>query len=291
MQLKKAAKIIVVGNEKGGTGKSTISMHLAVSLLNENFHVATIDLDGRQGTLTRYIENRITYSDNHGFELKIPEHLVVTPKELADQIACKHDEDRLADEIKGLSKEYDVIIIDTPGAHSYLSRAGHWHADILITPLNDSLVDIDVLAHIDPDSFQFKEPSTYTQTVQIIQNKRQQAQKNPLEWIVLRNRLSYLNARNKEQVYQLLTELSPQLGFKFISGLGERVIYRELFLNGLTLLDMDVPEINETMSLSHVAARQEFRSLLDVIGLHPTEKQEFFIQKPSPHHHLYKVEN
>ena len=52
------AHIIVIGNEKGGTGKSTLAMHLAVKLLLENFKIAVIDLDGRQGSLSKYIANR-----------------------------------------------------------------------------------------------------------------------------------------------------------------------------------------------------------------------------------------
>ena len=53
-----SAHVIVIGNEKGGTGKSTVSMHLAIALLNMGQRVATIDLDSRQKSLTHYVENR-----------------------------------------------------------------------------------------------------------------------------------------------------------------------------------------------------------------------------------------
>ena len=51
--IQKKAHVIVISNEKGGTGKSTISMHLAIKLMQEGFSVATVDMDGRQGTLSK----------------------------------------------------------------------------------------------------------------------------------------------------------------------------------------------------------------------------------------------
>jgi chromosome partitioning protein len=54
--------IVVLGNEKGGSGKSTTAMHLAVALLRQGKRVGTIDLDARQGTFSRLIENRESFS-------------------------------------------------------------------------------------------------------------------------------------------------------------------------------------------------------------------------------------
>ena len=70
----KSAHVIVVSNEKGGTGKSTICMHLAIKLLQEGFSVATFDLDGRQGTLSKYIENRKNFRMAKGIYLPTPGH-------------------------------------------------------------------------------------------------------------------------------------------------------------------------------------------------------------------------
>jgi chromosome partitioning protein len=50
--------VIVVGNEKGGSGKSTAAMHLIVALAKLDFKLGSIDLDARQSSLSRYIANR-----------------------------------------------------------------------------------------------------------------------------------------------------------------------------------------------------------------------------------------
>ena len=60
----RSAHVIVVGNEKGGAGKSTLSIHLSVALLKAGYKVACIDLDTRQQTLTRFFENRKSWSAN-----------------------------------------------------------------------------------------------------------------------------------------------------------------------------------------------------------------------------------
>ena len=75
------AHTIVISNEKGGTGKSTISMHLAVKLMQEGFRTAVVDMDGRQGTLSHYIDNRRRFCSYQGLQLPIPELYTFAPVE------------------------------------------------------------------------------------------------------------------------------------------------------------------------------------------------------------------
>ena len=49
---------IVFANEKGGTGKSTTAVHTAIALAASGHRVGALDLDQRQRTMTRYLENR-----------------------------------------------------------------------------------------------------------------------------------------------------------------------------------------------------------------------------------------
>ena len=267
MNITEKAHVIVVGNEKGGTGKSTVSMHLIVSLLNDGYRVASIDLDGRQSTLTRYIQNRVAFSKTKNIKLHIPEHLSVTAGDYVDDVSCRRDEECLAKEIERLSGFYDVIVIDTPGSNNHLFRAGHRYANTLVTPMNDSLIDLDVLARVDTENAKIISPSHYSEM--IWETRKQQAVKgyNSFQWIVLRNRLLHLDTHNKRKMSKLLNELSGRIGFKQLSGLGERVIYRELFLKGLTVFDLREKGIKIPLSVSHVAARQELRTLIDSIGL------------------------
>ena len=255
------AHIIVVGNEKGGTGKSTLSMHIIISLLYRNLSVGSLDLDARQGTLTRYLENRQSRNARDGLGLVCPEHLALPPS--ADPAA---DEARLIAAIEDMGQRHDVLVLDTPGSDHYLSRLGHTFAHTLVTPLNDSLIDLDVLAHVDPSSMKIKEPSLYAELVWDTKKRRaMRGERAVVDWIVVRNRLSSLDAHNKRGMAKLLEDLSKRIGFRLLPGLGERVIYRSMFLEGITLLDLRHPQLSANLSMSEVSARQELRTLVDGI--------------------------
>ncbi len=260
--------IIVTGNEKGGSGKSTTAMHLIIGLIRDGHSVACIDLDARQGTLSRYMENRKAFTGAHSIDLPMPiSHAIETGAVGATEML-----DRLIVDVLG---DVDFIVIDTPGNDSPLSRHGHSYADTLITPMNDSFIDLDVLARVNPRTMKIENPSHYAETVWQQKMIRAKRDGGSVDWIVMRNRLSSLDARNKRQVQVLLGELSKRVGFRLIAGFGERVIYRELFLNGLTMLDIrDVIEAGITigdggagLSMSHLAARQEVRSLLNAVRM------------------------
>jgi chromosome partitioning protein len=255
------AHVITIGNQKGGSGKSTVSMHLIVSLLRGGLRVGAIDLDARQATLSRYIENRQTYARTRGLGLPMPEHHAMVPT--GNQAL---DEEKLRGLLGDLRGRCDTVVIDTPGADTYLSRAGHSYADTLITPLNDSFVDLDVLARIDPETMAIQGFSHYASMVFETKKRRAARDGGQIAWVVLRNRLSHLGARNKTEMERLIADLGQRLRFTHIEGLGERVIYRELFLKGLTLLDLNKDGVDLPLSMSHVAARQELRTLLDAIG-------------------------
>ncbi|VAW06324.1 Spacial regulator of FtsZ polymerization, MipZ [hydrothermal vent metagenome] len=265
----KAAKthIIVVGNEKGGSGKSTSAMHIVVSLLERDYRVAIIDLDARQKSLARYIENRRSYADQHGLNLKMPE-IHVLQRSDGDILQEVEQQDRdsfsaLLDELKGKS---DYIVIDCPGSDTFLSRLAHISADTLITPVNDSFVDVDLLAKVNPDTFQVEKLSLYSEMVWEARKMRAMKDRGTIDWVVLRNRTSALDAKNKRRVHDVLTQLQKRVAFRYVPGFGERVIYRELFPKGLTLVDFR-NNSNEKMTLSHVAARQEIRRLMDDLNL------------------------
>ncbi|MFD2206225.1 division plane positioning ATPase MipZ [Kiloniella antarctica] len=261
-------RIVVVGNEKGGSGKSTTTMHLVVSLLKDGYKVGTIDLDARQGTLSRYLENRSRFAENSKDQILLPENRRLYRSEAVNKaVSEEEDKDNLELAMHELW-DRDFIVFDTPGSDNYLSRLGHSYADILITPLNDSFLDMDMLAKVEIEEKELKlTPSTYSQMVWEQRQQRAILKKRPIDWVVMRNRLSHIDAKNKRDIGVLLEHLSKRLQFRLTPGFGERVIFRELFPKGLTLLDLDSPGAGISMSMSHVAARQEVRALLNAIGL------------------------
>ncbi len=263
-------QIFVLGNEKGGSGKSTTAIHLAVALLRQGKKVGTIDLDARQGTLSRLIENRENFVKETGLRLPLPQHARVYRSQLPNRDDAEAEERQVMEQVMQSMAACDAIIIDTPGSDSYLSRLGHMHADILITPLNDSFLDLDVLAKIDSQGRRILGPSVYSQMVWEQRQMRARGGLPPLDWVVMRNRLAHLDARNKRTVGRLLGELSRRIGFRLMPGFGERVIFRELFPKGLTLLDLREDGAGVNLTMSHLAARQEVRLLLDELGLGET---------------------
>lgn len=261
------AHVIVLGNEKGGSGKSTTAMHLIVALLKSGHRVASIDLDARQGTLSRLLENRREFAQRNGLTLELPEHRGVHRSEASDRAAAEAEERQRLQEALDSVGARDFLVIDTPGSDNHLSRLGHTLADTLITPLNDSFLDLDLLARIDHDARKILAPSVYSQMVWEQRQQRAAAGGRPIDWIVMRNRLSHVDARNKRDVGRLLDQLAKRIGFRLAPGFGERVIFRELFPKGLTLLDLREGGTGVQMSMSHLAARQEVRALLSEIGL------------------------
>jgi len=257
---------IVLGNTKGGTGKSTLAMHLSVALMRMGYRVGTMDLDGVQGTLSRYLAHRFAHAESRGDRLPMPIHIRVQPAEL-DQVQSSEAEERRRlraafQDVAGV----DFVVMDTPGSDTLLTRLGHACADTLITPLNDSLVDIDVLAQIDAQKRHVLGPSIYTRMVWELTNSRIAANDAPIDWIVVRNRLGHIGARNMLDVTHLMEKLAARIGFRLAPGLGERVIFRELFLSGLTIFDLDL-QADDRGNASRLAARQEIIDLLSTIGV------------------------
>lgn len=260
------AHIMVFGNEKGGSGKSTTAMHVAIGLLRMGYQVGTVDLDARQGTLTKYMRNRFEFIKKYKDTMISPLHMAIE-KSHADTVAQQRAEDRnfLYLALDELGATCDFIIIDTPGTDTFLSRLAHSLADTLVTPMNDSFIDLALLAELDMDSQKFVKSSVYADMVNEAREIRERRSGAPFEWVVMRNRLSHLSARNKKQMESTLNELSEKLDFKLAPGFGERVIFRELFLKGITLLDLkDDPDVEMTMS--NVSARQEVRNLISVLS-------------------------
>lgn len=260
--------VTVVGNEKGGSGKSTTAMHLIVGLLREGYAVGAIDLDARQGTLARYFDNRRIYARKMGIELPHPEYRAIGLSDLADSYAAKkNDQLRLADALREMSATCDVIVMDTPGSDTALSRNAHSYADVLVTPMNDSFVDLDLLGRVDHETNEVRELSPYAEMVWDQKKVRAQRDGGSIDWIVMRNRLAPLESRNKRNIDAALEGLSRRLGFRLAHGFSERVIFRELFLKGLTLLDVREQGADVSLTMSHMAALQEVRHLLQAIGV------------------------
>ncbi len=252
-------RVIVVGSEKGGTGKSTTAMHLIVSLLYAGHRVGSMDLDSPQSSLSRYLENRQSLNRKRKLNLPCPEHVGSSDPGKESGL--------FEDDLNHLVNACDFVVIDTPGSDTAISRMAHSWANIVITPINDSFVDLDTLAVLDPDGHQILRRGHYADMVAHARKEKIARTGEGFDWVVLRNRLSSLDARNKQHMADALNSLASYLDFRNCAGLSERVIFRELFLRGLTLLDLREQSSGVTLSVSHLAARQELRALLQAIGI------------------------
>jgi len=245
-------RIIVIGNEKGGAGKSTIAVHTITALLHEGARVTVVDLDIRQQSTGHFFANRTAWTEAQG--ATVPEPRVMP---VADEA-----------ELDGaLAAETDFIVVDTPGADTELSRRAHRAADLIVTPMNDSFVDFDMLGVVDPVTLALVRPSLYAMSVWEARKNRAAEHGKSIDWVVLRNRLATFEARNRKRIDERLATLSRRAGFRAIVGLRDRVIYRELFPFGLTVNDLSATVRPVQVSLAHVAARQELRVLMSDLGL------------------------
>ncbi|MHA6690361.1 division plane positioning ATPase MipZ [Devosia sp. A449] len=270
------AHIIAVGNEKGGSGKSTTALHLAVYLLHQGHRVATIDVDSRQQTLTRYVRNRRATMDTTGRQVPMPKH-VHLPTAWGDSIRenQRAELDIFTKAIAGLRDEVDFIVIDTPGFDGNLARLAHGFADTLVTPINDSMIDLDVLARIDTVSGEPIETSPYSRNVQRARAERQAETGTGIDWVLVRNRISNLGSRNASQVQDSVERIAARLGCRVADGIAERVIFRSLFSIGMTVFDpLEADILGSAPSMSHVNARQEYRSLVAALRLPVPAKRE-----------------
>jgi chromosome partitioning protein len=260
--------ILVIGNEKGGSGKTTTSMHLIVALLRLGFKVGSMDIDARQRSLTRYIENRKATMASESASLPLPAHVVINRSPFLTTKDAEDDErDRFTRALARLLANCDFVVIDSPGSDTYLSRLAHSYADTVITPVNDSFVDLDVLAAVDGITMKILKPSIYSEMLWEQKLHRAKRDGGSVDWVVMRNRLSNIDARNKRMITRIMEDLTRRLGFRLAPGFSERVIFRELFLLGLTVLDVVETNKTGTLSMSHLAARQEVRDLLKALRI------------------------
>lgn len=267
------ATTIVVGNEKGGAGKSTIAIHLATALLHAGAKVAVLDLDLRQRSTARFFENRAAWAAAND---------AVVPMPLDDVMG--HDGEALAksgpaEQLRRFEEAYaqasrsaEMVIIDTPGSDTDISRIAHSRAQLIVTPLNDSFVDFDMLGQVDPVTLDLVKPSFYAMTVWEARKNAMLKTRRSVDWLVLRNRLATFEARNRKRLDERIDTLAKRVGFRVGPGLRERVIYRELFPFGLTVADLSPTIRPVQVSLSHVAARQELRAIMVAMGFEGLEE-------------------
>ncbi len=258
--------IIVVGNEKGGTGKSTTAMHLAIGLMQTGRTVASVDLDSHQASLTRYIEHRRKLIESTRIKLRVPDHQVFAAAALNGLESPGDQERRLGAVLRDAARGHDFVVVDCPGSDLPVSRFAVARADVLVTPLNDSFIDLDLLAHMVGVPPRIIRVGRYGEMVCEQQRLRARRAEARIEWLVLRNRFTAATTRNSHTVGAALTKLSQQLGFRVADGFGERVIFRELFLMGLTILDLRRDEPLVAGSRSHLAAHSEASNLIKTVS-------------------------
>jgi chromosome partitioning protein len=287
--------VVVIGNQKGGSGKSTFAMHIIVALLNAGKRVACFDLDLNQLTLTRYVANRRAWGREHEKRLLLPDHYPVTEEdarstrgeglslrqllaqikpsrpahnELIESAAMAHNADlkRFIAQLYeiGRARRHDFIIIDTPGGVQHLNLVAHGMADTLITPVNDSFLDLDVLVAMERSDVE-PQPSAYAKLVWRALEARRNVSGRATDWIVVRNRLESVDSSNHRQITRVLDIIQRTLDFRVAPGLRERPVYREFFAAGLTVLD-SVEEFTGAAE-SNLSARVEVEDLIRQIGL------------------------
>lgn len=248
------ARVIAVANEKGGVGKSTVAFHLAVALADTGHKVLAIDLDRRQQTLTRALTARAGTARRLGVRLPLPRQVLLMQQSGA----------MLCQEIARAGWDCDFVVIDAAGHDSPIARRAIAIADLLVSPVNSSFVDLDLIGRFHPVTNRLLGPGCFAAMIAELREAREAARMPALDWLVLQNRRRRDNSHNQGKVERALRRLAPQLGFRIGAGLQERVAYRELFPLGLTHIDLRrIPEF----ARAKVAVAGEVTGLLDDLEL------------------------
>jgi len=261
--------VVVIGNEKGGSGKTTMAMHLAVALLKNGQRVGTIDLDSNQRGLTRYVENRRIWANHRRIALELPLHRFI-PRAEGARLEDNEAEELtvFASTVSEIRTSVDFLVIDTPSTDTYLMRLAHLVADTLLTPVADSFLDLGTLASVDPITHEVTGAGHYAELVCEARRRRRQFDQGRTDWVVIRNR----SARGG-QVQHSIAELGPRLGLRDIKGCAERIVYRRLFPSGLTALDaLNEPTFGAAPGRSHRLAQQEMGDLMGLLNLPISER-------------------
>jgi chromosome partitioning protein len=251
---KRRSHIIVFANEKGGVGKSTTAFHTCIALCNAGQTVAALDVDLRQLTLDRALNARQDSAREYGVELPGPRQILLT----------QSTDSELETKIRMAQIDCNYIVVDVGGHDSALARRAIYLADTIVTPVNDSFIDLDMLGRIDPRSGELRTLGTFARLVEHLKEPGLQLRERALDWVVMQNRSRSLATKNERKVLDALNRISPVAGFRLVPGLRERVVYRELFPMGLTLFDLEqIPDLGRAQP----AARDEIFAMLDALNL------------------------
>ena len=239
-------KIILVSNTKGGTGKSTLSVHMSICLEYLGYKTCLIDTDANQGSSFNYLNNRVRFSKSTGINMPTPIFKAINNDENNKEdfhLVLKKLEEALDE-----AKNCHIIIIDSPGYDGFLTRQLIKYASLILSPINESLIDISALfwSRFDQEKNVYI-PSTYTELIWDFR-KRSMLEKKIVPWVLVLNRMSNVFTRNKENVQLNLKKFSKLLGFHLEEGLFERTIFKEMFESGRTVLDLIYGEDNSDYS-------------------------------------------
>src|SRR5262249_1009070 len=91
-QRAQSAHVVVLGNEKGGSGKSTTALQVALALLKAGKRVATSDRAARQQSFTHYIDNRRAWAERARITLELPTHYCIARAEGNSLVANESQE-------------------------------------------------------------------------------------------------------------------------------------------------------------------------------------------------------
>jgi chromosome partitioning protein len=209
-------------------------------------------------TLHRALWARMESEQDYGVKLLGPEQIML----------AQANEKELEEKLHVARIHNDFIIIDVGGHDSAIARKAIFMADTIITPVNDSFIDLDMLGRIDPRTGELKTLGNFARLVEHLKEPGLALRAKPLDWVVMQNRSRNFATKNERKILDALEKTAPVAGFRIVPGLRERVTYRELFPLGLTLFDLPaLRDEGHDLGKMQPTARAEIWAMLRALNL------------------------